>query len=69
MLHDLFIGRQEIFGGWPHFGEGVDRSPSLFTERNAPTPADVVWMSDTDVDSAQLMHPQESNVHGKIFGG
>lgn len=26
-------------------------------------------MSETDVGSAQLMHPQESNVHGKIFGG
>lgn len=26
-------------------------------------------MSDTRVNSAQLMHPQERNVHNKVFGG
>ncbi|KAK4701459.1 acyl-coenzyme A thioesterase 9, partial [Phenoliferia sp. Uapishka_3] len=38
-------------------------------KRNAPTPSDVVWMSDTNVNSALLMHPQERNVHNKVFGG
>lgn len=41
---------------------------SIF-ERNAPTPTDVCWMSDTKLNSAQLMHPQERNVHNKVFGG
>ncbi|KAI5481055.1 acyl-CoA thioester hydrolase [Pseudohyphozyma bogoriensis] len=38
-------------------------------ERNAATPSDVVWMSDTRINSALLMHPQERNVHNKVFGG
>ncbi|KAL8279297.1 hypothetical protein RQP46_008334 [Phenoliferia psychrophenolica] len=43
MMHDLFVGRAEIF------------------RRNAPTPKEVVWMSDTAVNAALLMHPQERN--------
>ncbi|BGP59456.1 hypothetical protein NBRC10512v2_000751 [Rhodotorula toruloides] len=38
-------------------------------DRKTATPADVVMMSDTRVNSAQLMHPQERNVHNKVFGG
>lgn len=68
-MHDLFIGRQAIFGELLAGPDPTSADRALWPERNAPTPADVVWMSDTDVNSAQLMHPQESNVHGKIFGG
>lgn len=35
-------------------------------DRKTATPADVVMMSDTRVNSAQLMHPQERNVHNKV---
>ncbi|GAA6030042.1 hypothetical protein JCM8097_009228 [Rhodosporidiobolus ruineniae] len=38
-------------------------------ERGAPVPPNVVMMSDTRIKSAQLMHPQERNVHNKVFGG
>lgn len=63
LMHDLFVGRAEIF------------------KRNAPTPTDVVWMSDTVVNAGEprscryndcleltrgglaalMMHPQERN--------
>ncbi|KAK4055510.1 hypothetical protein OIV83_000056 [Microbotryomycetes sp. JL201] len=67
------------------FGKQAD----LF-KRNAPTPSDVVWMSDPTIKlksaqacypssassafvltsfTFQLMHPQERNVHNKVFGG
>lgn len=29
----------------------------------------VVWMSETELQSAILVHPQERNIHSKIFGG
>ncbi|KAK4057920.1 hypothetical protein OIO90_001139 [Microbotryomycetes sp. JL221] len=53
MLHDLFTHEEDLF------------------KRNASTPANVVWMSDEAIrlKSAILMHPQERNVHNKIFGG
>ncbi|GAA5967911.1 hypothetical protein JCM21900_000743 [Sporobolomyces salmonicolor] len=38
-------------------------------DRKIPTPPDVVFMNDTRINSAQLMHPQERNVHNKVFGG
>ncbi|BGP37172.1 hypothetical protein JCM10450v2_001078 [Rhodotorula kratochvilovae] len=38
-------------------------------DRKSATPKDVVWMSDTRINSATLMHPQERNVHNKVFGG
>ncbi|KAM0751769.1 hypothetical protein T439DRAFT_324959 [Meredithblackwellia eburnea MCA 4105] len=38
-------------------------------KRNTTTPSDVVWMSDTKINSALMMHPQERNVHNKVFGG
>ncbi|GAA6000670.1 hypothetical protein JCM10207_004602 [Rhodosporidiobolus poonsookiae] len=45
----------------------IQRAPVY--DRQAPTPPDVIFMSDTRIKSAQLMHPQERNVHNKIFGG
>jgi len=30
---------------------------------------DIVWMEDTRIESTLIMHPQNRNVHGKIFGG
>ncbi|GJN87873.1 hypothetical protein Rhopal_000828-T1 [Rhodotorula paludigena] len=38
-------------------------------DRKTATPKNVVWTSDTRINSATLMHPQERNVHNKIFGG
>ncbi|BGP57637.1 hypothetical protein JCM8202v2_005281 [Rhodotorula sphaerocarpa] len=38
-------------------------------DRKTPTPSDIVFMSDTRISSANLMHPAERNVHAKIFGG
>ncbi|KAM0788991.1 hypothetical protein ACM66B_003060 [Microbotryomycetes sp. NB124-2] len=53
ILHELFGKQADMF------------------DRNAPTPSNVVWMSDPMIrlKSAQLMHPQERNVHNKVFGG
>ncbi|GAA5831239.1 hypothetical protein JCM11251_007805 [Rhodosporidiobolus azoricus] len=45
----------------------IQRAPVF--DRQAPTPKDVQFMSDTRIKSAQLMHPQERNVHNKVFGG
>ncbi|GAA5932046.1 hypothetical protein JCM3775_004222 [Rhodotorula graminis] len=38
-------------------------------DRKSSTPNSIVWMADTRVNSATLMHPQERNVHNKVFGG
>ncbi|GAA5973757.1 hypothetical protein JCM11641_005119 [Rhodosporidiobolus odoratus] len=38
-------------------------------DRQAPTPPNIVFMNDTRLKSAQIMHPQERNMHSKIFGG
>ncbi|GAA5850806.1 hypothetical protein JCM8547_009093 [Rhodosporidiobolus lusitaniae] len=38
-------------------------------DRQAPTPPDVIFMNDTRIKSAVLVHPQERNVHDKAFGG
>lgn len=38
-------------------------------KRGTPTPPEVVWMKDSGLSTALMMHPQERNVHGAIFGG
>lgn len=38
-------------------------------EPNAKLPAELVWMSDTRLQANALQHPQEMNIHARIFGG
>lgn len=38
-------------------------------EKTAPKPDNMLWISETGITSALLMHPQERNIHGKVFGG
>jgi acyl-coenzyme A thioesterase 9 len=42
---------------------------AVTTDRTTPTPENIIFMTDTQIKTASLMHPQERNVHGKIFGG
>ncbi|KWU45795.1 hypothetical protein RHOSPDRAFT_32726 [Rhodotorula sp. JG-1b] len=44
------------------------QKPDLY-DRKASTPSNIIFMSDTRITSANLMHPAERNVHNKIFGG
>ncbi|GAA5860449.1 hypothetical protein JCM3774_000425 [Rhodotorula dairenensis] len=44
------------------------QKPELY-DRKASTPSNIIFMSDTRITSANLMHPAERNVHNKIFGG
>lgn len=37
-------------------------------EKGAPTPSDIIFMANTRSSSTLLMHPQDRNVHNKIFG-
>ncbi|OXB38575.1 thioesterase family protein [Cryptococcus neoformans] len=30
---------------------------------------EIVQMKDTEIETVQLMHPQDRNIHGKVFGG
>jgi acyl-coenzyme A thioesterase 9 len=39
-----------------------DKSPQIDGEA-------VVQMADTQLESVQLMFPQDRNLHGKVFGG
>ncbi|GAA5967819.1 hypothetical protein JCM3765_001892 [Sporobolomyces pararoseus] len=38
-------------------------------ERKSATPSNIVFMADTRIRSANLMHPQYRNLHNKVFGG
>ncbi|GAA5908719.1 uncharacterized protein JCM6883_004150 [Sporobolomyces salmoneus] len=38
-------------------------------DRKTATPANILFMADTRIRSANLMHPQYRNLHNKIFGG
>ncbi|GAA5924811.1 uncharacterized protein JCM15063_005740 [Sporobolomyces koalae] len=38
-------------------------------DRKSATPPHIVFMADTRIRSASLMHPQYRNLHNKVFGG
>lgn len=42
---------------------------SALYERGAILPSSVTFMRDTAIQTSALMHPQDRNVHSKIFGG
>ncbi|CEQ39161.1 SPOSA6832_00658, partial [Sporobolomyces salmonicolor] len=73
LLHELFLQRAPLYGKLQCLLLSPKVSPIDSFHRNAdrkiPTPPDVVFMNDTRINSAQLMHPQERNVHNKVFGG
>ncbi|XP_055356668.1 acyl-coenzyme A thioesterase 9, mitochondrial-like [Paramacrobiotus metropolitanus] len=54
IIHDQFL-------------QTVDPRESVFTVRVKP--ANTVWMEEAVLKNVHICHPQNRNVHGKIFGG
>lgn len=69
LIHRIFVDNSEVFGAYPFFALYPHLADSLelpAVDRKIPTPKDIVFMSDTRLQSASLMHPTERNIHGKV---
>ena len=50
-------------------GGGADLSSSGNTMDKKEVTKKFKWLKNTSFKSTQLMHPQDRNIHGKVFGG
>ncbi|XP_064638232.1 acyl-coenzyme A thioesterase 9, mitochondrial-like isoform X2 [Lineus longissimus] len=54
LVHDMFVSTLD---------------PSVHSFRHRVLPKDAIWMNDGALKTVIICHPQERNIHNKIFGG
>ncbi|KAI7870381.1 acyl-CoA thioester hydrolase [Spinellus fusiger] len=63
-IHDIYLQSSQYTDD---FSEG--KSSLCVSDAKPPLPKNLVWMSDTHMESNLIMHSQYRNIHNSIFGG